>query len=60
MLGVDGADAQYSYRCYGNTYFPHPPLELVVQGEARLAHIGSGVWDVGPTFTPIENTAEAT
>jgi len=33
-----------------------PPLELVVQGEARLAHIDPGVWDVGPTFTPVENT----
>ena len=39
------------------TYTPPSPLpiELFVQGEARLAHIDSGVWDVGPTFTPVED-----
>ena len=33
-----------------------PPLDLVVQGEARL-RIDSGVWDVGLTYIPIEETA---
>jgi hypothetical protein len=33
-----------------------PPLDLVVQGEARSA-AHRRVWDVGPTFTPVEGTA---
>ena len=33
-----------------------PPLDLVVQGEARL-RIDSGVRDVGLTYIPIEETA---
>jgi hypothetical protein len=32
-----------------------PPLDLVVQGEARIV---SGAWGVGPTFIPIAVTVE--
>jgi hypothetical protein len=33
-----------------------PPLDLVVQGEARSA-AHRRVWDVVPTFTPVEGIA---
>jgi len=53
MLGDNGGDAQYFYWCYGGTH--SPPTRFSFK-EARLAHIDSGVCDVGPTFTLIENT----
>ena len=36
MLRDNRSNAHYSHQCYGSIYLP-PPLELVVQSEARSA-----------------------
>jgi hypothetical protein len=34
-----------------------PPLELVVESDQGQLRIVSGVWEVGPTYIPVEDIA---